>query len=83
MGNVVLVTDDISHDCLLGTDFLIVNKFNIDLEQNKTFFGGDSMAIQTDKNFPKCEFCRVAVSSTTVLRNCGERLLRTEVQHPQ
>ena len=31
--NVVLVTDDISHDCLLGTDFFIANKFNIDLEQ--------------------------------------------------
>ena len=40
--HVVLVTDDISHDCLLGTDFLIAHKFNIivDLEQNKIFFGG-------------------------------------------
>ena len=35
------MTDDISHDCLLGTDFLIAHKFNIVvLEQNKIFFGG-------------------------------------------
>ena len=81
--HVVLVTDDISHDCLLGTDFLIAHKFNIDLEQNKIFFGEDSVAIQTDKNSPKCEVCRVAVSSTTVLRNHEERLLWAEVQHPQ
>ena len=81
--HVVLVTDDISHDCLLGTDFLIAHKFNIDSERNKIFFSGDSVAIHTDKNSPKREVCRVAVSSTTVLRNHEERLLWAEVQHPQ
>ena len=77
--HVVLVTDDISHDCMLGTDFLIANKFNIDLQQNQIFFGGDSMAIKIDKNSPKREVCGVAVSSTTVLRNHEERLLWAEV----
>ena len=80
-----MITNDITHDCLLGTDFLIPHACTIDLKQHRLLIGNKSTELITTEQAmqSKKKVCHISLSSTTVIRDREEKLLWAEVRHPE
>ena len=81
----VMITNDIAHDCLLGTDFLIPHACTIDLKQHRLLIGNKSTGLITTEQAMQSRkrVCHISLSSTTVIHDREEKLLWAEVRHPE
>ena len=78
----VLVADDISHDCLLGVDFLGANNFTIEV-------GNDRLSSRDNNSsaplYLKAQpvVCRVSLAKTVIVPARHEMLIRAKVFPPE
>ena len=79
----VLVTGDVSQDCLLGADFLASHGFVIDLQSRELRQGQSSTPLlhQPGQYTSSRSVCRVSVSDTVIVRAGEEKLLFASVDN--
>ena len=79
----VLVTGDVSQDCLLGADFLASHGFVIDLQSRELRQGQSSTPLlhQPGQYTSSRPVCRVSVSDTVIVRAGEEKLLFASVDN--
>ena len=77
----VLVTDDVSQECLLGADFLQAHGFVVDLAAGILRHGNLSTPLLRNPNTPP-SVCKISVAGNTVVRAGEEKMLWANV-HPE
>ncbi len=77
----VLVTEDISQNLLLGSDFLVSNGFIIDFSEGLLWFNNSVAKLQVAAT-RTTSVCHLSIGSPTVSRGREEKLLWADLREP-